>query len=203
MKILVAFTDEDSDGSTTVDQAAGALIDAGITMIGVWSGAVSSSARNDLVAVVRDSGSLDRAGTPLVFNGVDASVVPAVTAAINEIVEGVPLRVTIDAADDPDDAVDATVFIDRLETNTTGMGCSMLMTEDTDMDGVPDAFPAVTPGSPVCWDVVPATNTTVEPTDTPQVYRATLTVSGDGSPVDTRQVIFLIPPVVRDPGVVM
>ena len=72
-----------------------------------------------------ESGSLDRTGAPLVFNGVDSAVVAPVTMAINEIVEGVPLRVTI-AQDDPSDAVDATQFISYLETNTTAMGCSGL-----------------------------------------------------------------------------
>ena len=54
----------------------------------------------------------------------------------------------------------------------------------------------------MCWDVVPAMNTMVEPTREPQVYRATLSVFGDGSPLDQRTVIFLIPPTVAPPGMV-
>lgn len=193
VRIAIVFTDEDSDDGVLATTAS-ALRNAGITLIGVWSGAASSSARNDLRNVVRDSDSLDRSGEPLIFNGVDEAVVPAVTTAINEVVQGVPLRVTIEAADEPDDAGDALQFIDRLETNTTRAECAMIVTEDDDGDGVHDTYPTVTPGTRVCWDVVPRQNDTVMPIATPQVFRARLTVSGDGSPLDSRLVYFLVPP---------
>ncbi|MEC7524331.1 MAG: hypothetical protein VYE22_30905 [Myxococcota bacterium] len=200
VKILVAFTDEDSDGGFTSSDTGMALSGAGISMIGVWSGSPGSAARNELRDVVRDSGSLDRTGQPLLFEGQDSSVVPAVTSAINEIVEGVPLRVTIDAVDEPDDAGDSIQFIERLETNTTGMGCTAIMTEDSDGDGVQDTFPEVTPGTPVCFDVVARRNDFVMPTTTPQVFIARLTVYGDGSPLDSRLVYFLVPPEIEGPG---
>jgi hypothetical protein len=199
VRILVVFTDEDSDGGTLAN-AANALIAQNITMIGVWSGGATSSARNALVDVARDSMSLDRGGAPLVFNGSDAGVVPAVTMAIREIIEGVPLRVTIDATDEPDDAGDALQFIDQLVTNVVSAGCTAVDVEDEDGDGVTETFPSVTPGNPVCWDVVPLQNDTVMPALTPLVYRARLTVSGDGSPLDSRIVYFLIPPEIPDPG---
>lgn len=194
VRILVAFTDEDSDGTETAAQAASALTAAGITFIGVWSGAVGAAARTDLVDLANASGSLSRTGAPLVFDGADSAVVPVVVSAINEIVEGVPLRVTIDAADEPGDAGDAIQFIDRLETNTTGTDCAMLPTEDATGDGVHETYPAVTPGTRVCWDVVPRMNTTVMPEALPLIFRARLTVRGDGSPLDSRLVYFLVPP---------
>jgi hypothetical protein len=203
VKILVAFTDEDSDGSETAAQAAAALMAQDITFIGVWSGTPGASTRSDLVDLANASGSVDRTGRPLVFDGADSSVVPAVTSAINEIVEGVPLRATIEATDEPGDAGDALQFIDYLETNTTAPDCAMIATEDTDGDTRPDAFPAVTPGTRVCWDVVPVTNTTVMPTEMPQIFQALLTVRGDGSPLDARRVYFLVPPrppVIEGPG---
>jgi hypothetical protein len=203
VKILVAFTDEDSDGGETAAQAAAALTAQGITFIGVWSGTPGAAARSDLVDLARASGSVDRAGSPLVFDGADSSVVPAVTRAINEIVEGVPLRATIEATDEPGDAGDALQFIDYLETNTSAPDCAVVSTEDTDGDGRPDAFPAVTPGTRICWDVVPLTNTTVMPTETPQIFQALLTVRGDGSPLDARRVYLLVPPrppVIEGPG---
>jgi len=198
VKILVTFTDEDSDGSESSMNAGMALSDNDITYIGVWSGSTPSGSRSDMVSLATDSGSLDSTGMPLVFDGRDAAVVPAVTAAINEIVEGVPLRVTIDATDEPDDAGDSLQFIDHLETNTSDSGCTDTMTEDSDGDGIQDAFPSVTPGTPVCWDVVPLMNTTVMPTERPQVFRARLTVYGDGSPLDSRIVYFLVPPEIED-----
>ncbi len=203
VRILVTFTDEDSDGAETVTDTAAALMAQDITFIGVWSGAPSSTLRNEVVDLARASGSLDRTGMPLVFDGVDSSVVPVVTTAINEIVEGVPLRATIEATDEPGDAGDSLQFIDRLETNTTGADCAMVPTEDSDGDGVEDAFPAVTPGTRICWDVVPRMNVTVMPTAAPQLFEARLTVRGDGSPLDSRRVYFLVPPVppvIEGPG---
>jgi hypothetical protein len=175
---------------------------AGITFIGVWSGTPTSAERADLVTVATGSGSFDRLGAPLVFNGTDAAVVPVVTAAINEIVEGVPLRITIDAADLPDDAGDAIQFIDHLEANVSGGTCSMIPTEDVPPPALArQLFPAVTPGTPVCFDVVPvAMNTTVMPEASPLVFEAELTVYGDGSPLDSRTVFFLVPPEIPEPG---
>jgi len=201
VRIVVAFTDEDSDGGETAAQAGNALMAAGITMIGVNSG--SSGSRSDLVAVANASGSLDRTGAPLVYDGADAAVVPAVTTAINEIVEGVPLRVTIEAAEVDGDDGDALRFIDFLEVNTSGTGACTMVTDTEDAgwgvpgsesDGNDDAFPSLTPGTGVCWDVVPIMNDIQEPALTPLVYEAELTVFGDGSPLDSRKIFFLIPP---------
>src|SRR5690606_39880252 len=74
-----------------------------------------------------------------------------------------PTRRSSDLTDEPDDAGDALQFIERLEVNVGGGRCSAVgATEDTDDDGYPDAFPAILPGTPVCWDVVVADNTTVD-----------------------------------------
>ncbi len=201
VRIAVVFTDEDSDGSESVLTAAGALASAGITLIGVWSGTPAAATRAELVDVVNTSGSLSSTGTPLVFDGQNASVVPAVVAAINEVVRGVPLRVTIEATDEPGDAGDALPFIDYLEINGSGGNCtSVTPLEDTNGDSRFDAFPALRPGTPVCWDVVAARNTTVMPALTPQIFRARLTVRGDGSPLDSRIVYFLVPPRIEVPG---
>lgn len=200
VRILVTFTDENSDDGRSARDVGAALRDAGITFIGVWSDATTSTEREHLVEIARESGSVDRFGNPLVFDGMDAGVVPVVTSAITEIVEGVPLRVTITATDEGDDSGDALQFIDYLEVNTSGGRCSALATtEDTDGNGYNDAFPSVRPGTPVCWDVVPARNDAVEPTPEPQVFRARLTVSGDGSPLDARTVYFLVPPYIPPP----
>ena len=45
------------------------------------------------------------------------------------------------------------------------------------------------------WRVVSKQNTTVMPTDAPQLFRATVTVYGDGvTQLDQRDVFFLVPP---------
>ena len=122
----MAFTDEDSDGAETVAQAAEALMRTDTTFIGVWSGGAGSIERQALVDLANASGSLDRTGAPLVFNAdtTGAGIERVVTSAINEIVEGVPLRVTIRATDEPEDAGDALQFIDYLEINRSGGRCS-------------------------------------------------------------------------------
>ncbi|MBX3272914.1 MAG: hypothetical protein KF729_21810 [Sandaracinaceae bacterium] len=199
VRMLMAFTDEDSDGVATVDAAAAALRAAGVTFVGVWSGHPAGSERSALVDLATASGSFDRAGRPLVFDGDGPAVVPVVAAAIEEIVQGVPLRVTITANDAPGDAGDALVFIDRLEAHTSGPDCSAIPTEDADGDGVADAFPRVTPGTRVCWRVIPRPNTSVPPTSSPQLFEARLVVLGDGSTLDARRVFFLVPPRITGP----
>jgi hypothetical protein len=200
VRIMVAFTDEDSDGPEPAAAAGEALRDAGIAFIGVWSESPSAPERRSLVDVAIASESVDRDGAPLVYDGADVAIVPAISSAINEIVEGVPLRATIEATDEPDDAGNSLQFIERLETNTSGGRCVNVGVEDTDGDGRPDTFPAVLPGTPVCWDVIAKRNDTVMPELVPLVYRARLTVRGDGSPLDSRIVYFLIPPTIEDPG---
>jgi hypothetical protein len=57
----------------------------------------------------------------------------------------------------------------------------------------------VTPGTPVCFDIVPRMNTTVMPTASPQLFRAHVDVIGDGVTVlDTRDVYFVVPPIGGD-----
>lgn len=200
-RVLVTLTDEDNDGPETTADAANALRVAGITFLGLWSDFPTSPEREDLVALARESGSLDRHGAPLVFDADRAGVVPAVTRAIEERVGGVSFRVTVEASDQPGDAGDALAFLDHVEVNTAGDGCSLVRpVEDTDADGHPDAFPRVLPGTPLCWDVVPRENRSVSPTDAPQLFHARITISGDGSPLDARDVYFLVPARRDGPG---
>lgn len=206
IRILVAITDENDQCSCGfADSAAQAgmyLATAGIKFVGVSAeGGLTSAAGVDLIALARASGSVDSAGNPLVFAGDGAAVETAVTTAVRQIAQGVPLRATIGAEDRDDDAGDALQFIERFEINGSAHGCADVSPrEDTDSDGFDDAFPAVLPGTDVCWDVVVHPNTTVEPLITPQVFRAVVTVHGNDSPLDSREVYFLVPPHVDPPG---
>ena len=143
-----------------------------------------------------ESGTVDINNNPFAYAALDAAVVDATKTAILEIVRGVPLFTTIVATDDPADAVDAVQFIDHLVINSTGPNCTPVTpTSDEDANTYDETFPSLYPGARVCWDLVPvAINTTVPATDEPQLYRAVLTVTGDGSPLDSRDVYFLIPP---------
>jgi len=200
-RVLVTLTDEDDDGTHSAVDAGRALRAAGVTFIGLWSDFPTSPEREDLVALARESRSFDRHGEPLVFDADRAGVVGAVTRAIDERVGGVPLRVTLEVTDAPGDAGDALALLDHVTVNTTGDGCSDAgPTEDTDGDGRPDAFSRVLPGTPLCWDVVPRANRTVAPAAEPQLFHARVTISGDGSPLDARDVYLLVPARVDGPG---
>ncbi|MEM9860105.1 MAG: hypothetical protein AAF938_00715 [Myxococcota bacterium] len=200
VRILVAFTDEDSDDDG-ITAARDAMNDEAITFIGVWSGLAGSRARGDLVLLAEAIESFDEAGAPLVFDGIEGGVAPVVSAVIEGLVKRVPLRVTIEAVDEDDDDGDALRFIDRLEVNLRGEGCTRLdAIEDADRDGFNDTFTAVLPGTGVCWDVVPRANEDLQaPGTSPLVYRARLRVLGDGSPLDERSVFFVVPPRVEIP----
>lgn len=195
IKLLVAFTDEDSDMGT-LTAAASALLTSGIEPLGVWA-AADDLGRNDMedLALATDSFRADGT-TPRVLDGMDASASAAFDLGIREVLEALPLRVTIEATDRPGDDGDALSFIDYLTVNTTGDGaCSSVpITEDTDADGRPDAFPVLRTGTSVCWDVVPVMNDFTEPSNEPLVFRARLAIRGDGSPLDQRDVVFIVPP---------
>jgi hypothetical protein len=131
----------------------------------------------------------------------------AVTTAIQRA-SLVPLDVSARAVDDPGDTVNAVAaFISHLETNATGApgrtctgGFATVDRPGIDDDTFPDTFQRVTPGSPVCFDIVAKTNTTVTPTTSPQVFRARIEVVGDGfTPLDARDVFFLVPPRIEIP----
>ncbi|MEM9190751.1 MAG: hypothetical protein AAGF12_16315 [Myxococcota bacterium] len=204
VRILVTVTDEDdqcSSGCAVTDAAsAGSRLRAqGITFVGVDAEAGTSIAETDLTNIAIAADSYDGSGRPLYFRGDGPAVTGAMTMAIQEIVSGVPLFVNAEAVDLPGDAGDALQFIDRLQVNLSGGTCTAVESRaDLNGDGFDDAFPFLLPGTPVCWDVLARRNTRVRPTPEPQIFRARVTVTGDNSPLDSRQVFFLVPPEIPD-----
>ncbi|MAQ15648.1 MAG: hypothetical protein CMN30_12750 [Sandaracinus sp.] len=149
----------------------------------------------------RDVGSVDMAGEPFVqqYSGGDAALTAAVVDQVRTLASQTPLDISTVFNDDAADAVDtAAAFLERLEANEAGdaaRGCAARTGEDTNGDGFPDIFRDVLPGNRVCFDVVVKTNVTVEPTEAPQLFRATVEVLGDGfTSLDERDVFFLVPP---------
>ena len=58
-----------------------------------------------------------------------------------------------------------------------------------------EVFQGVKPGTVVCFDVTPRQNSSVKASETPQVYKARVSVVGDGvTTLDTREILFLVPP---------
>ncbi|EYF00141.1 hypothetical protein [Chondromyces apiculatus] len=207
VRIYVQITDADDQctgatcASYTANSAGQALQTADIKFVGLWGTGDDNGNFGTPFTVARDialaSNSVDQNGDPFVYEAIDAAVVANAVTALRRLARGTPLDVTIDAVDDDSDAVDALQFIDHLEVNVSGTGsCTdVTMTSDTNGDSFNDAFPDLLPGTPVCWDLHPVlTNTTVEPTTEPQLFKASLSVRGDGSPLDDRDVYFLIPP---------
>ncbi|MBX3208153.1 MAG: hypothetical protein KF764_24110 [Labilithrix sp.] len=135
-------------------------------------------------------------------NGVSAGVVNAIQA----ISVGASYDVKAVVSNDPKNAkgVDATKFVQALRAMDEGnaaAGCPARTARDSDNDGVKDTFVNVVVGTKVCFEVIPAKNTTVPPSNEPQFYNAFVDVVGVQGNVqlDKRSVLFLVPP--KDPGV--
>ena len=129
-----------------------------------------------------------------------------VVTAIQAIAVGSTFDVTATPSNDPKNpgGVDATKFIKALRAMDEGdmtQGCPAAPAKDSNGDGIKDTFLAVKAGTPVCFEVIPATNNTVMPTTDPQFFNAfidVIAVQGDLH-LDKRSVLFLVPP--KDAGV--
>ncbi|MEM9190750.1 MAG: hypothetical protein AAGF12_16310 [Myxococcota bacterium] len=198
IKILIALTDEMNECTlctpNSAVEAGAALRSRNITFVGVDAD-VASEPRADLQSIATFSDSQTAGGSPLYFSGDQTAVRSAVSDAIRAIARDVPLFVTAAAVDLPDDDGDATQFIDRLEVNLRGGECTAVESRaDLNGDSFDDSFPSLVPGTPVCWDLIPRSNTRVRPTtEEPLLYRARVTVFGDDAPLDSRYVFFLVP----------
>jgi hypothetical protein len=124
-----------------------------------------------------------------------------VVNAIKAIAVGSTYDVTVIPRNDPanEGGVDATKFIKALRAKDEGdpsQQCPAHPAKDTNGDGIKDTFTQVTVGTPVCFEVIPQTNTTVEPQVAAQFYNAFLDVVGVPGNVklDERKVLFLVPP---------
>jgi hypothetical protein len=133
------------------------------------------------------------AASPMIGKGV--------VDAIKAIAVGSTYDVTAKPRNDPANAggVDATKFMKALRAKDEGdaaQGCPAHAAKDTDGDGIKDTFITVTVGTPVCFEVIPAMNTTVEPQAAAQYFNAFIDVLGVPGNInlDKRNVLFLVPP---------
>ena len=155
---------------------------------------------SDLQKMATDTGAIDAANgnAPLVFDGAGATAATAIQNGILALANGLPLDINALTTDDPTDTVNAVVsFVDHIETLQLGTAaCANGLNDiDTNADTFDDKYLQVRTGTPVCWKLVSKTNTTVPATTQPQLYRATVTVFGDGiTQLDQRNVFFLVPP---------
>ena len=137
-------------------------------------------------------------------NGTGVST--GIVNAIKAISVGSQFDVTAKAVNDATNAngVDATKFIKALRARDEGdpaNNCPAHAATDSNGDGIKDTFTAVVVGTPVCFEIIPAINTTVPPSKVPQFYKALINVVGVQGNVqlDNREVLFLVPP--SSPGV--
>ncbi len=183
-----------------------ALAAAGINYVGLpgssdGGGDPCNSATSCLTSIGVAAGTVDGMGNPFLSPQLDTGGVAfrdGIIDVVLEIAANKPLYVTIVATDEPNDAGDALQFLDYLEVNISGSGnCTTVNpTSDENVDGFQDAFPSLLGGTPVCWDVHPvASQNTAPATSEAQLFLAKLTVFGDGSPLDSRDVYFVVPPI--------
>jgi hypothetical protein len=135
----------------------------------------------------------------------------AITCAIQAVVKFVKQDVQATAKNDPANVdamgtpVDApAAFIDHIEVfmDNTAACPSYPMVQDGNADGFPDVIVGVLPGKKVCWKIFTKMNTTVMGAPDPQLFRATISVSGQGGALlDARDVFFLVPPVIVQPPI--
>jgi len=173
-------------------------------LVGIRGDTADGNVLLDLQKMATDSKAVDAANgnAPLVFDGANANAAAAIKTGILTLANGLPLDINAITADVGGDAVDAVAsFVDHIQTLQLGTAqCANGLTDiDTNSDTYKDKYLQVRTGTPVCWKVVSKPNTTVPATQVPQLYRATITVFGDGvTQLDTRDVYFLVPPVPLD-----
>jgi hypothetical protein len=185
------------------------LLSRNIRIVGVSVNTFGDVSGPDLRAMATATGAVDGAGNPLVSVAAGGSVSSGVVDQIRTLANSTPLDISVVFEDDPSDAVDSfAAFVDHLVVNNDGgdvMGrtCTVFPGDrlrDTNGDTYADAIDNVTPGNPVCFDIVVKQNDTVMPTSSPQVFRGTIRVIGDGfTELDRRDVFFLVPPVIEIP----
>jgi hypothetical protein len=173
-------------------------------LVGILGSNLGPNTRADLEQMATDTGAIDAANgnAPLVFDGAGTNAHLAIQAGILALANGLPLDISAVTSDVAGDAVNAvTAFVDHIQTLQLGTAqCANGLNDiDTNADTFDDKYIQVRTGTPVCWKVVSKPNTTVPATDQPQLYKATITVWGDGvTQLDERDVFFLVPPVPLD-----
>jgi hypothetical protein len=193
----------------TLDQAVTALNSISAKYIGVNSG----SSRADMEDIAIGTGSADVMGTPLVLDvpsdgsGLGAQLVDAIEILAHQV----PVDVSFRLRDDPSDMVDTvSEFVDYVEPSVAGgwpdpsdptvicVGGLDVDDRYPPLDGRPDSFSDVLPGTPVCFDVYVKQNWTVRARREPLVFLLEIDVIADGiTVVDTIDVYFLVPPVIE------
>tara|TARA_Y100001968_G_scaffold333398_1_gene396017 strand:- start:2711 stop:4612 length:1902 start_codon:yes stop_codon:yes gene_type:complete len=203
VRVLVQITDEDdqANNSFSAQSAGNALASQGINFLGIDCDSANMGL-NDLRSVAQAAGSLDNNGQPFVRSGDNAAVSVEIEQALNELIDLVPMQVTVDLEELDGDSGDAMPFFDYVEVNeladVDGDGVSDcvegLATADGDGDGYHEVYSDVEPNNRVCWSFFP--NAGYEPTtsSTVQTFKLQVTVRGNGAILDRFIAWWVVPP---------
>ena len=168
----------------------------GARFIGVLGNNATPATEADLQTMATDTGAVDanNGNAPVVVNA-DANAANAIATGVRTLVEGIRVKATVVPVDDSVDSVDVVAaFIDHIEVQPIGPNCtSGLTTTDTNSDSHADTYHDAAPGTPLCWRIVAKTNTTVNETDEPQLFRVTMTTLVEGRPSESQDVFFAVP----------
>jgi hypothetical protein len=170
----------------------------GARIASVYGDGTPGPAIGEFLAFANDTGAVDatNGNQPLVFSGGGSAAVQSFALALESFRAGTPIDVDVVLVDDPSDAVDTQVFVDRIEVVNDGSeGCpNAVPVDDFDGDGTPNTFVALTPGTLACFRIVPAPNASVPATGVLQVFGATLHVRADHHvPITTQRIWFSVP----------
>jgi hypothetical protein len=145
-------------------------------------------------------------------SGLSSTIVSGVRALLLSVRYDVHVAATPSGVDVVDKFLTSIVPTGTGTDPETGKACTALPGGTADRyvgpratagtDGVAETMLAVNPGPRYCFDVTPKTNTTIAPTTSPQLFRATLTVWAKNPTASVpdvtlgkpRDVLFIVPP---------
>ncbi len=200
----------------TYDEAVAALRERHAKVLSIVSsgGCDEETAMSHAIRLAEDTGTIDSEGEPVVFtvSGSGLGLGLQVVAAVQTLSGNIPVDVSISPRDDLSDDIDALALIGRIMPSSTGGAedplnpgsfcVSGLAVEDIDDDTNPDIFLGIIPGTVVCYNMEVNINYILEATDEPQTFKAYLDILADQVAIlDSRQVIFMVPPHIEGPGV--
>ncbi|MBU1243043.1 hypothetical protein KKD52_13575 [Myxococcota bacterium] len=202
-----------------VDYGAGTTTDINNLLTGLTGAAVSGNYLVPAIDAAAAAGipACAGLGSNVFYNsraavrGDDANAGAALSCAVQAVGAYVPQDVEAWIINDPANVdplgnpVDApTAFIDYIEVFMVDADATCpagYNVADSDSNGYNDKFVSILPGNPVCWKIFVKSNVTVQPATTPQMFMATVEVHGiGGAMLDSRDVYFLVPPVIEGPG---
>ncbi len=162
--------------------------------IGLW-GSYTQSIAQDISQQVNGT-------NKYAYKATDSELANKTLQGIREITQGMPLDIT-SSIEDIDE--NASKLIEKLEINLAGgdivqnRRCAKITNTITDSGSITPGISQLTPGTVVCYDVIPVENQSIFPAkDEPQVFKARVKLSGDGSVLNSGVAYFLVPPVIED-----